>query len=99
MKPSEPVPRASPMGKPAARRPSTRPRARAGALLSQRELVVATFLGEDASYATIAKQLGISHDTVRAHAKNILAKVGVRTRHAAVVRLIRAGLQVTQKGN
>lgn len=67
-------------------------------MLTQREIDVASYLGQDESYAEIAASLGISHETVRIHVRNIMKKCGVRTRHAAVVRLLQKGMQITRTG-
>jgi|688.fasta_scaffold256089_1 DNA-binding CsgD family transcriptional regulator len=66
--------------------------------LSPREAEVAAWLGEDDTYAQIAARLGLKHDTVRGHARAIFAKLGVRTRPAAVARLLGQGIGATQKG-
>lgn len=64
--------------------------------LTPRELELSRWLGEDATYEEIAKAMGIRRDTVRAHLRNLCEKLGVRTRHAVVARLARAGVQVFQ---
>jgi|GEM_PF-2661816 len=66
--------------------------------LSPRELDIASWLGEDDTYAQIATHVGLKHDTVRSHARSVLRKLGVKTRHAAVARLIFQGFKTTQKG-
>ena len=66
--------------------------------LSPRELDIAAWLGEDDTYAQIAAHVGLKHDTVRAHARSILRKLGVKTRHAGVARLIFQGIKTTQMG-
>lgn len=66
--------------------------------LTPRESAVAAWLGEDDTYAEIALRLDIERDTVRHHARSILRKLGVKTRHAAVARLLRAGIRTTQRG-
>lgn len=63
----------------------------APAKLSPREQQVAVWFGHDDTYAQIAAHLGLRHDTIRVHARNILRKLGVRTRHAAVARLLHDG--------
>lgn len=68
------------------------------ARLSPRELDIAAWLGEDDTYAQIATHVGLKHDTVRSHARSIFSKLGVKTRHAAVVRLMVQGIKITQKG-
>ena len=67
--------------------------------LSAREREVAGYLGEDDTYAQIAVQLGVSHETIRVHARNILRKLGVRTRHAAVAQLALRSFPVTRMRN
>ena len=62
---------------------------KAGALkltepLTAAELLVAQDLGSDATYAQIAATRGRSVETIRTQAKSVCAKLGVRTRHAAV---------------
>lgn len=67
--------------------------------LTPRELELSRWLGEDSTYEEIAEAMGIRRDTVRAHLRNLCEKLGVRTRHAVVARLARAGVQVVQKGD
>ena len=76
-----------------------RPAASVAALLTPREREVATHLADDTSPADIGKILGIKADTARAHIKSIQQKLGVRSRHAAVLPLHHAGIRVTQLGN
>ena len=59
-----------------------------GRKLSRRELEIARWFGTDTTYAEIAVEFGIRPETVRVHARNILRKLGVRTRHAAVAVLL-----------
>ncbi len=66
--------------------------------LTSREMEVARWLGRDASYQEIADTLQISPETVRAHAKSICRKLGVRSRHAAVHQLWERKL-ITRRGN
>lgn len=66
--------------------------------LTIRQRQVSTWLGEDDTYAQIAARLGLKRDTVRGHARAILGKLAVRTRHAAVAQLMLNGLPTTQKG-
>jgi ATP/maltotriose-dependent transcriptional regulator MalT len=56
------------------------------ALLTRREREVMEFLAEGHSNAEIASALWIAPTTVRKHLENIYAKLGVRTRTAAVAR-------------
>jgi DNA-binding CsgD family transcriptional regulator len=44
------------------------------------------------SPSQIADSLGISKETVRIHIRNIYGKLGVRSRHAAVLTLVRKGI-------
>ncbi|MCW5560000.1 MAG: helix-turn-helix transcriptional regulator [Verrucomicrobiae bacterium] len=67
-------------------------------LLSQREKQVAGWLGEDDTYRSIAARLRLRPDTVRHYARAIQRKLGVKTRHAAVARLMQLGIPITQKG-
>ena len=67
--------------------------------LTKRELQVAAYLGDESTPKAMATALGISPETVRIHIKNIQRKLGVHTRHAAVLALHKAGIPVTQQGN
>ena len=62
-----------------------------------REPASAAHLGEDITPAAIAKSLGISREAVRGRIDDLLRKLGVRSRHAAVVALTRAGIPVTRR--
>jgi len=55
-------------------------------MLSRRELDVLRLLAEGASYAEVARRLGISAHTVTSHVKNCYRKLGVRTAADAVAR-------------
>ena len=57
-------------------------------MLSRRERDVLRLLAEGASYAEVAKRLGISQHTVTSHVKNCYRKLGVRRAAAAVARAI-----------
>jgi two-component system, NarL family, response regulator DegU len=60
--------------------------------LTPREAEVLQFLATSATYHEIGKQLSISEETVRSHAKGILAKLGQSNRTMAVVTAVRLGL-------
>src|SRR3970282_2072527 len=60
--------------------------------LSPREMDVLRLMATTATYREIGQQLFISEETVRSHAKNILAKLGQPNRTQAVVAALRAGL-------
>ena len=55
--------------------------------MTPREAGVAMLLAEECSNATIAQRLGISVHTARHHTQRVLAKLGVRSRAEAGVRL------------
>lgn len=74
------------------------PPGRTALRLTHRELEVAAWLGEDITCDGMARRLGISRETVRAHLRNMARKLGVRSRHALVARLAIAGIRITQKG-
>jgi DNA-binding NarL/FixJ family response regulator len=63
-----------------------------GTGLTRREREVLHLLQEGRTDRQIAMALSISHDTARKHAANILAKLDVRTRTAAVTAALRRGL-------
>lgn len=65
--------------------------------LTAREIAVASHLGDDIEPALIGKSLGITGNTVRVYIRNIYQKMGVRSRHAAVARLIHQGFQVSRE--
>lgn len=54
--------------------------------LSNRELDVLRFLGSDLDGPAIARELGVSLNTVRTHTRRIYTKLGVNNRRAAVRR-------------
>ena len=82
---------------PEAPRPGRRPAASPRPRLTRDEQAVAAHLGEDITPAAIAKSLGISREAVRGRIDDLLRKLGVRSRHAAVVALTRAGIPVTRR--
>jgi DNA-binding NarL/FixJ family response regulator len=60
--------------------------------LSAREIEVVALMAEGLHNKEIATRLGISHETVRLHAKNIFAKLDVPDRTAAVTEALRRGI-------
>ena len=62
------------------------------AQLSERELQVLRLLGSELSGPQIARELFISHNTLRTHTKHIFTKLEVTTRRAAVARAHERGL-------
>ena len=60
--------------------------------LSPREMDVLRLMATTATYREIGQQLFISEETVRSHAKNILAKLGQPNRTQAVVTAVKMGL-------
>ena len=60
--------------------------------LTPRESEVLQLLATSATYQEIGKQLSISEETVRSHAKGILAKLGQPNRTMAVVTAVKLGL-------
>ena len=52
--------------------------------LSERELQVLRLLDSDLTGPQIARELFISHNTLRTHTKHIFTKLGVTSRRAAV---------------
>jgi non-specific serine/threonine protein kinase len=76
-------------------RPRRRPRVAlidAETGLTRRELEVIGLLAEGQTDREIAAALSISHDTARKHVTNILSKLNVNTRTAAVTVALRRGL-------
>jgi NarL family two-component system response regulator LiaR len=61
-------------------------------LLTDRELEVLRLMAKGKSNKEIAKELYITESTVRFHVKNVLSKLGVRSRTEAVVEGMRRGL-------
>ncbi|MFB3050622.1 MAG: LuxR C-terminal-related transcriptional regulator [Acidimicrobiia bacterium] len=60
--------------------------------LTGRELEVLTLVGEGKTSREIAEQLYISENTVRNHVRNILDKLGLKSRFEAVTWAHREGL-------
>ena len=56
-----------------------------GMRLTNREQMVAALVCDGLSNKVIAKQLGLSEGTVKAHVLNIFKKVGVRSRGALIL--------------
>ncbi len=59
--------------------------------LTPRELEVLEWMASPNTYRQIAKQLSVSEETVRSHAKNILEKLGQPNRSQAVLFAIKQG--------
>lgn len=59
--------------------------------LSERELEVLEHVANGRSGPEIAEELGISHDTVRTHVRNAMAKVGARSRAQLVAKALGDG--------
>jgi DNA-binding CsgD family transcriptional regulator len=57
-------------------------------MLSERERDVLRLLARGASYAEVARRLGISAHTVASHVKNAYRKLGARSAAEAVARAI-----------
>jgi LuxR family transcriptional regulator, maltose regulon positive regulatory protein len=66
--------------------------AQAAEVLSERELQVLRLLDSELSGPQIARELFVSHNTMRSHTKHIFTKLGVTSRRAAVVRARERGL-------
>jgi LuxR family maltose regulon positive regulatory protein len=60
--------------------------------LSERELQVLRLLDSELSGPQIARELFVSHNTLRTHTKHIFTKLGVTSRRAAVLRARESGL-------
>ena len=72
-------------GRPTLRQPLVEP-------LSERELDVLRLLGSDLDGPEIARELGVTLNTLRTHSRNVYAKLGVNSRRAAVRRAAELGL-------
>jgi len=60
--------------------------------LTPRELEVLQLMARGLDNAVIAERLGVGYTTVRAHVSSIMAKLGARSRLAAVVRALQSGI-------
>jgi LuxR family maltose regulon positive regulatory protein len=60
--------------------------------LSDRELQVLRLLDSELTGPQIARELFVSHNTVRTHTKHIFTKLDVTNRRAAVLRARERGL-------
>ena len=60
--------------------------------LTRREVAVLELVGQGLSNRDIAAALGIAHETVKVHVKNILRKLGVINRTAAVMTALKRGI-------
>ncbi|MGE5248663.1 MAG: response regulator [Bacteroidota bacterium] len=60
--------------------------------LTARELEVLEWMASPNTYRQIARQLSVSEETIRSHAKSILDKLGQPNRSQAVLAALRAGL-------
>src|SRR5215211_8866948 len=60
--------------------------------LSMREMQVLRLLDSELSGPEVARELFVSHNTVRTHTRHIFAKLQVTTRRAAVLRAREYGL-------
>jgi LuxR family maltose regulon positive regulatory protein len=60
--------------------------------LSERELQVLKLLSSDLTGPQIARELFVSHNTVRTHTKHIFGKLDVTSRRAAVRQARESGL-------
>jgi ATP/maltotriose-dependent transcriptional regulator MalT len=63
-----------------------------GLCLSTRELTIVLLMGHGLSNKSIARQLSITPETVKSHAKHIFCKLTVQTRAQAVYRASSLGL-------
>ncbi len=60
--------------------------------LTSREVGVLELVGQGLSNRDIAAALSIAHETVKVHVKNILRKLGVTNRTAAVMMALKRGI-------
>ena len=60
--------------------------------LTSREVGVLELVGQGLSNRDIAAALGIAHETAKVHVKNILRKLGVINRTAAVMTALKRGI-------
>jgi DNA-binding NarL/FixJ family response regulator len=64
--------------------------------LTEREMEVLHWLAKGTPNKEIAKEIGVSQATVRAHVSNILSKLGLENRSQAVLYAVQSGLVDTQ---
>jgi two-component system, NarL family, nitrate/nitrite response regulator NarL len=55
-------------------------------LLSRREREIALLVARGLSNKEVARELGVSHGTVKSHVHSILQKLGARNRYSLIVR-------------
>ncbi len=55
--------------------------------LTKRELEVASVMSDSSRYSDVARKLHISNDTVKMHMSHIYKKLGVSTKHEAILKL------------
>jgi len=72
-------------GRPTLRQPLVEP-------LSERELDVLRLFASDLDGPEIARELGVTLNTLRTHSRNVYAKLGVNRRRAALRRAAELGL-------
>jgi len=83
--------RQNPVGTPTLGRPAQSPGPRRG-VLTERELQVLRGMSEGKSNAEIGRELFVSEDTVKTHARRLFRKLGARDRAHAVASAFRSGL-------
>ncbi|GAA4201390.1 response regulator transcription factor [Actinocatenispora rupis] len=83
--------RTTPVASPALGRPTTAPTVRRS-VLTERELQVLRGMSEGKSNAEIGRELFVSEDTVKTHARRLFRKLGARDRAHAVASAFRSGL-------
>jgi DNA-binding NarL/FixJ family response regulator len=66
-------------------------------LPTDRELEALSLMAKGLSNKEIAKELDITESTVRFHVKNVLSKLGMRSRSEAMVEVTRRGLIRVEK--
>ncbi|MGC4894009.1 LuxR C-terminal-related transcriptional regulator [Micromonospora sp. DT31] len=88
--PNDPVADGAEAAQPAVQRSARSPRSATG--LTERELQVLLGMAEGKSNAEIGRELFVSEDTVKTHARRLFRKLGARDRAHAVAAGFRAGL-------
>ncbi|HEY3502223.1 MAG TPA: response regulator transcription factor [Actinocatenispora sp.] len=83
--------RGTPVASPALGRPNPAPAVRRS-VLTERELQVLRGMSEGKSNAEIGRELFVSEDTVKTHARRLFRKLGARDRAHAVASAFRSGL-------